>query len=80
MGSFGSTNSGPNALKPPSSSGAKLSSKKTPMRAAGPAKPVATTNYKYDFNPKVEPNPADVVMLAETQQQTPDFDFQDNFY
>ena len=66
MGSFGSTNSGPNALKPPSSGGAKLSSKKTNLRASGPAKPVATS-YKYDFNPKVEPNPADVVMHAETQ-------------
>lgn len=74
MGSFGSTNSGPNALKPPSSGGAKLSSKKNPMRASGPAK-TATTNFKYDFNPKVEPNPADVVMLAETQQQPPDFSF-----
>ena len=66
MGSFGSSNSGPNALKPPSSGGAKLSSKKTPMRTAGPAKP-ATTSFKYDFNPKVEPNSADVVMVTETQ-------------
>ncbi len=67
MGSFGSSNSGPGALKPPSSGGAKLSSKKAPARATAPAKP-ATTSFKYDFNPKVEPNAADVVMLAETQQ------------